>query len=63
MQPGPATQIVYPADFARQIQNGQMVQQIQPLYQSVHKTFIPHHIYNEIPIQTSETKRYYESQN
>jgi hypothetical protein len=31
---------------------------IQPLYQSIHKTYIPHHIYNEIPIMNSETKYY-----
>jgi hypothetical protein len=31
-----------------------------PLFQSVHKTYIPHHIYNEIPILNSETKYYQE---
>jgi hypothetical protein len=33
-----------------------------PLFQSVHKTYIPHHIYNEIPILNSETKYYQEQQ-
>ena len=30
--------------------------QPQPLFQSVHKTFIPYHINNEIPLLNSETK-------
>ena len=31
-----------------------------PLFQSVQKTYLPHHIYNEIPILNSETKYYQE---
>lgn len=42
------------------VQSGHPVQVGQPLYQSVRKTFIPQHIYNEIPVLNSETKRYYE---
>jgi hypothetical protein len=43
------------------VQSGHPIQTVsQPLYQSIRKTFIPQHIYNEIPVLNSETKRYYE---
>ena len=28
------------------------------MYQSVHRTYVPHHIYNEIPVLSSETRPY-----
>ena len=34
------------------------VQNSQPIMQTVNRTFVPHHIINEIPIMASETKRY-----
>lgn len=36
----------------------QTVHTVQPLFQNVTRTYIPHHIYNEIPVVNSETKRY-----
>jgi hypothetical protein len=51
-----------PSQLPIQSNHLQTVQTIQPLYQSVRKTYIPHHIYNEIPIMNSETKYYVETQ-
>lgn len=46
------------------IVTGMPMQTIQtvPIYQNIKKTYIPHHIYNEIPIMNSQTKHYVESQ-
>lgn len=47
------SQLPINSNHVQTVQTVQNVQTFQPLHQNIRKTYVPHHIYNEIPIMNT----------